>query len=360
MESPGEHLKRERESRGFSLKKVFEVTRVPLKYLEAIEADDYDSLPQPAFVKGYIKAYCKFLGIDDNDSVLRFELYLREKSGKSYELTPLPNAADKRPQQIPSCYLKWIASGLAALGVIAVVVIYAVKHRGAPPVQPAAQAQTAAPEQTKVLEPVVIEQPVKAAPEAKAPASGLSGKAVSDATTPAAVHPGKAAPTDQANLQRPSATAKAVQPSLPTAVSPEKQRVSRHTLYVKASEETWIKVRIDDATEPIDVLLRPGEAVSWKADDTFSLIIGNAGGVELLLDAAPVGTLGRSGEVVSLRLPRTGAPLSGQAEKAPGGNTGTAPYKVDKEAGKVDNAQSEKAAEAPSAPEQPVSEAPKD
>jgi len=352
MESPGEHLKRERESRGFSLKKVFEVTRVPLKYLEAIEADDYDILPQPAFVKGYIKAYCKFLGIDDNDSVLRFEIYLREKSGKSYELTPLPNAADKRPRQIPSCYVKWIASGLAVLGVIAVVVIYAVKHRSAPPVQPAAQDVTAAPEQPKVAEPAAAVQSDKAASAGQAnlqrPSATVKGVQLSSPPA-AAVQSDKAASAGQANLQRPSATVKGVQPSSPPAVTPEKRAAGRHTLYVKASEETWIKLRIDDAAEPVDVLLRPGEAVSWKAEEAFSLIVGNAGGVELVLDAVPVGPLGRSGEVVSLKLPRTGAPPVVQAEKA-----------VDKEVGKAVDRQAEKAAEAPSVPEQTVPEMPKD
>src|SRR3972149_10588943 len=82
MESPGEHLKREREHRGVSLQKICESTRVPMKYLEAIEADRVEGLPQPAFVKGYIRNYCKVLGLDENDAVLRYEVWL---SGRTAE-----------------------------------------------------------------------------------------------------------------------------------------------------------------------------------------------------------------------------------------------------------------------------------
>jgi len=46
---------------------MHEAIRVPIKSLEALEADRYDSLPHPAFVKGYIKACCKELGLDEND-----------------------------------------------------------------------------------------------------------------------------------------------------------------------------------------------------------------------------------------------------------------------------------------------------
>jgi cytoskeletal protein RodZ len=86
MESPGEYLKRERELRGVSLKDISEVIRVSLNLLEALERDDYDMLPHPAYVKGYIKSYCKYLGLDENDAALRFELYLKESPEKVKEL----------------------------------------------------------------------------------------------------------------------------------------------------------------------------------------------------------------------------------------------------------------------------------
>lgn len=311
MESPGEHLKRERELRGHTLKKVFEVTRVPLRYLEALEADDFDSLPQPAYVKGFLRAYCKFLGIDDNDSVLRYDLYLREKPGKSYELTPLPNVADKRSHAFPALHMKWFIPGLVGIGLITVIIIYAVTRRVELPQNTVRQEQ-----------PLVAEAPkTEVAPEA------LPEKPMPQAKAPLTLQPVKpVVPVPQAGAQarlkepQPSGVSQVVAPQRP-AIAPEKrdeviagkQLTERsaaktgHSLYVKATEDSWIKLRIDDATEPIDVLLRAGEAVSWKADNTFSIILGNAGGVALSLDGAPLGILGKSGEVVSLVIPRDGS-----------------------------------------------------
>jgi cytoskeletal protein RodZ len=80
MESPGEYLKREREHRGVSLLSIQATTRVPMKYLEALEANDYDNLPHGTFTKGFIKNYCKCLGLDEVDAALRFEQFMKERS----------------------------------------------------------------------------------------------------------------------------------------------------------------------------------------------------------------------------------------------------------------------------------------
>ncbi|MBE9528672.1 MAG: helix-turn-helix domain-containing protein, partial [Proteobacteria bacterium] len=80
MESPGEYLKREREHRGVELKAVFEATRIPLKLLEAIESDNLEA-QHPTFIKGFIRSYCKHLGLDENDAVLRYEIFIKEHPG---------------------------------------------------------------------------------------------------------------------------------------------------------------------------------------------------------------------------------------------------------------------------------------
>ena len=331
MESPGEHLKRERELRGYSLRKVFEVTRVPLKYLEAIEADDFDSLPQPTFVKGFLRAYCKFLGIDDNDSVLRYDLYLREKPGKVYELTPLPDTADKRPQSFPAHYSKWIAPGLIAAGLIAVIVIYSVSRKHAEPVQPVTQAQPVAAEEN------LTESPAKARIEKAGPKALATAQPDKPVAKPIAT-----SPQGQAKTLQPTAPQRTVsvteRPALTPAVKQTAEKPALkagHSLYVKATEDTWIKVRIDDAAEPIDVLLRTGESVSWRANSLFSIIVGNAGGVSLSLDGSPLGPLGRSGEVVSLKIPQGAsvppALINGDTTTAKPVSTQPEPVKTTKE-----------------------------
>jgi transcriptional regulator with XRE-family HTH domain len=72
-DSLGNWLRRERLMREISLAEIAEVTRVPRASLEAIEADDYQRLPAPTFVKGFLRAYAGHIGLDPDDVLLRYE-----------------------------------------------------------------------------------------------------------------------------------------------------------------------------------------------------------------------------------------------------------------------------------------------
>ncbi|GAG11961.1 unnamed protein product, partial [marine sediment metagenome] len=50
-------------------------------------------------------------------------------------------------------------------------------------------------------------------------------------------------------------------------------------------------------------LFRPGETMRWTAEDSFDILIGNAGGIEFSLNGNPIGHLGAEGKVVRLKLP---------------------------------------------------------
>jgi transcriptional regulator with XRE-family HTH domain len=78
MESIGRYLRGERELRKFSLEEVSKFTRIKEQYLNAIEEDRYDLLPSAIYVKGYLTAYARYLGLDPNDTVLRYHRYLKE------------------------------------------------------------------------------------------------------------------------------------------------------------------------------------------------------------------------------------------------------------------------------------------
>jgi cytoskeleton protein RodZ len=82
----------------------------------------------------------------------------------------------------------------------------------------------------------------------------------------------------------------------------------RHILMVQARELTWLAVRVDGGDEH-EVLLREGEMVRWGAVESFLLTVGNAGGVDLVLDGQPVRVPGRRGEVVrNIQLPSISKP----------------------------------------------------
>jgi len=73
-------------------------------------------------------------------------------------------------------------------------------------------------------------------------------------------------------------------------------------LRVVASERVWMRIQLDQ-NEPYETLLRAGESYTVKAQNKFTIRIGNAGGVELFFNEKPLGNPGKPGEVVDLTLP---------------------------------------------------------
>ncbi|MBI5845254.1 MAG: DUF4115 domain-containing protein [Deltaproteobacteria bacterium] len=60
----GSHLKAKREEKGLTLSDVSRKTRITQATLLLLEKEDWDSLPPPAFVKGFVKAYAEAIGAD--------------------------------------------------------------------------------------------------------------------------------------------------------------------------------------------------------------------------------------------------------------------------------------------------------
>ena len=61
----GQLLKEAREGRGLTLEEVSEALFLRKRVLGAIEAGDWDNLPHPVYVKGYVTQYASFLDIAD-------------------------------------------------------------------------------------------------------------------------------------------------------------------------------------------------------------------------------------------------------------------------------------------------------
>lgn len=63
-ETIGQQLKKTREYRHLTLEKVEETTHIRLKFLRALEADDYSAMPSPAQARGFLRNYAQYLGLD--------------------------------------------------------------------------------------------------------------------------------------------------------------------------------------------------------------------------------------------------------------------------------------------------------
>ncbi|PYS52318.1 MAG: hypothetical protein DMF68_01980 [Acidobacteria bacterium] len=85
----GEQLRLAREARGITLRQISDQTRISIRYLEAIEADNYKQLPGGIFNRSFIKSYAKQIGFDEKEAI---EGYLRtaREQGEPDEVATSP------------------------------------------------------------------------------------------------------------------------------------------------------------------------------------------------------------------------------------------------------------------------------
>ncbi len=79
----GETLRKQRKARGISLVEVAEHTKIGKKYLEALENDDYPVLPAETYTLGFLRAYAKYLEVDDDELIRRYREVRRLLHAKS-------------------------------------------------------------------------------------------------------------------------------------------------------------------------------------------------------------------------------------------------------------------------------------
>jgi transcriptional regulator with XRE-family HTH domain len=125
-ESLGKYLKRERENRRLSLKEVSKQIKVREPFLRAFEEDRRDLLPSVTYVKGFLSAYAKYLGLDPNEVILRYEA---ESKGE-----PII-----RPEVLPQKRMLWNPKFLWTIGgviIVSFIVLYIFLLPSKPPVVP--------------------------------------------------------------------------------------------------------------------------------------------------------------------------------------------------------------------------------
>ena len=72
----GNVLKQKRLENNYSLEDIEKITKIRMKYIKALEDEEFDLLPGSVYVVAFIRNYAKFLGLDDNELIQRYkELY---------------------------------------------------------------------------------------------------------------------------------------------------------------------------------------------------------------------------------------------------------------------------------------------
>jgi cytoskeleton protein RodZ len=247
MSPLGPDLKSARETKGISLEEIAAATRISLKFLKALEEDNYAVFPSEFFARSVIRAFARAVGLDEKEVLERYrELGLKAGRRPPLDAAPRPPAAGRGRS-----FLWNTAFLLFSAAVVALTLFVFLKHRGGRPPSPPAAVSTGAPTETPAESRPAPTAPVPSAPSAAETAPPAAGSA-------------------------------AVQGLL---------------LELSFNAETWIQVYADGATK-LDGLEPAGVSFRIEARSEILINIGNAGGVGGLLNGRPLKPFGASGAVI--------------------------------------------------------------
>lgn len=91
-ETIGEQLRRQREKRKLSLDQAAEETRIRTHYLKALEENDWEALPTPFQMRGFLRSYANFLGLQPTLLLEQFD------NKENLDSSPEPAPPEKLPE----------------------------------------------------------------------------------------------------------------------------------------------------------------------------------------------------------------------------------------------------------------------
>jgi cytoskeleton protein RodZ len=125
--SLGQQLRRAREALGVSLRDVSEQTRITMRHLEAIEADEYKHLPGGIFNKSFIKSYARAVRFDERRALELYERTARERGEGPDEVLTSPQRSRIYIGDTARSPLITYALSAAIVGIL-ILIVYAGLH----------------------------------------------------------------------------------------------------------------------------------------------------------------------------------------------------------------------------------------
>ncbi len=293
---PGERLRRAREGAGLDLDRLAAELHLPARILEALERDDFGSLP-PTYTQGYLRSYAKRLG-------LAVDPVLAEYHRRAGPVEPPPMTAPApSPAQVG---LGRTRHGLYVLFVVlAAAVFLAWWFRGGSGPRPAAS-RSSPPPAPAVTSPQTA-PPIPPAPTpVPAARPPLPRPAVSGAPKASSSIASSAAPAEQpAPVPRAGATAPSSAPSPAPAPPPPAD-----VLVLRCDADSWVEVRDARGRRLVYDLLHAGDVRRVVGTPPFRVLLGNPAAVRVEWDGRRVPVpRGAPGKVVrfSVGTPRAAA-----------------------------------------------------
>ncbi len=249
----GQTLKSRREEKGLTLERASKETRITQKYLRALEEDKYNLIPGDVVLKGFIKVYSEYLGLDGQ--ALLGEL---SKKMKKYSKEIVEQCEPDKPW-IDMGSVKKIAATLL-IGVVVLALAFAV-FRGIGRLVGSIMSAQKAPKPAAVKPLPAKETPAPEKQEAAPPATPEKPRDVQDISLPAATEGGV-------------------------------------SITVETNDKSWMLVTVDGSTV-FSGTMPAGVSRAFNASERIFVKIGNSAAVRILSAGQEVFSPGEYGRTAS-------------------------------------------------------------
>jgi cytoskeleton protein RodZ len=298
----GEKLRKEREQRKITLDDISSTSKISTRMLRALEEEHFDQLPGGIFNKGFVRAYARHVGLDEEQTVSD---YLAAAEQTSPPVTdPEPGVSVLAAQAAQQERLRSLNTNRTApipWGVLAAIVLlgavallfwsrYRRADHGKNPAPVSENAPQSSP--SAAAEPPsdaalpVSESPSHRSTVAASSEFGADARSSGGISSPASAVEKITGHADQSTLS----TNPAMSPGgVPHAL----------TLVIKATEDSWISINVDGITAKEELLIA-GAQKSIPANREIKVRAGNVGGLVFLLNGKQFPPQGEFGEVKTL------------------------------------------------------------
>lgn len=318
---PGAQLAAQRQAKGWSVEHAASQLKFATRQVIALEADNYDALPGPVIVRGFVRAYAKLLGLDANalvatlpkDGIPGHEPIVPQRTlSTPFSESPLPlgNRSNISPGMIVGGILVLLLAGAAITvhesDLFNDVPQLAWLKSGSKSAAPADDAPAQASTETQELPEVQDGSDKSKLEKAESAVAGATSSAittVSDRVASVISAPASKSESEPAVPEKVAvpavtpapaatkpATAPVVAPVPAASVNPTSPvsgglNVSngKDLLRLTFREDSWVEIRRNDKTTMISRLLKAGTTESFDITEPVTLVIGNAAGVDASL-----------------------------------------------------------------------------
>jgi cytoskeleton protein RodZ len=282
MPALGDRFRSAREARGLTLSDVSEQIRIRSIYLAAIEEENWSVVGAPVYIRGFLRTYARFLGLDPEEVVAVFNGEIppvaqsrASTGGSAVESQRTGEPSRPRPS---AAYLIWIAGVIAVLLVGFVVYNEVTMQRSAVVV-----ASSAPPSANPSSLPSYAASPGAGVAPGSSPGA-LALAAVSPSPCPTPTAAGSSAAPSPSPCPSPSIT-----PDQIAALGPQ-------SMAVVLTAPSWLRVTVDGSVS-MEGTFPAGTSKAFHGKAAV-VRVGNAAGVQIFVDGKDVGKLGKSGDVI--------------------------------------------------------------